>query len=96
MLTNIDSSNSLSNQAFRFVMIGPIRVPLSWTLLGGMIPTDSPSDSDTAENRIRHQTSEVARKRGTGRTRMSTNGNESLVGNAVLQREVEWLQCLGR
>jgi hypothetical protein len=41
MLTNrllpfYDASTSVSNQAFRFVMIGPIRVPLSWTPLGGI------------------------------------------------------------
>jgi hypothetical protein len=33
--------------------------PVSWTRVGGMSLTDSPANSDTAENRIRHRTSEL-------------------------------------
>jgi len=58
----------LGETAFRVVVISPIRVPISRTPPGGMILTDSPSDSDNAANRIRRQTSEQNDYVPTGQT----------------------------
>jgi hypothetical protein len=55
---SIDSSNFPEQSGIPIRHDWSNSCPLSWTPLGGMILADSPSDSDNAENRVRHQTSE--------------------------------------